>query len=70
MERILPMNNKLALFWELVLVIAGVFVFRGLWMLLDSLPFMHKPGALWLSLILGCGATVWAIHCVAKHEGK
>ena len=64
------MNKKLALFGELVLVLAGVFVFRGLWMLLDSLPIMHKPRALWLSLIFGSAATVWAIHCIAKHEGK
>ena len=64
------MNKTLALFGELVLVLAGVFVFRGLWMLLDSLPIMHKPGALWLSLIFGSAATVWAIQCIAKHEGK
>lgn len=64
------MNKKLALFGELVLVLAGVFVFRGLWMLLDSLPIMHRPGPLWLSLIFGSAATVWAIHCIAKHEGR
>ncbi len=64
------MNKRLALFGELVLVIAGVFVFRGLWMLLDSVEYMHTPRALWLSLIFGSIATVWALHCIAKHEGK
>jgi hypothetical protein len=64
------MNKKPVLLWELILVLAGVFVFRGLWMLLDTLAFMHRPVALWLSLIFGSVATVWAIHCVAKHEGN
>jgi len=52
------MNKILVLFWELTLVLAGVFVFRGLWMLLDTLEFMHKPLALWLSLIFGSAASV------------
>jgi hypothetical protein len=64
------MNNKILLLWELALVLAGVFVFRGLWMLLDSLECMHTPTALWLSLIFGSAITVLAIHCIAKHGGR
>jgi len=64
------MNRKLLLFWECVLLIASVFVFRGLWLLLDSLEFMHRPAGLWLSLILGSAVTVWAIHCITRHERK
>jgi len=63
------MNSKILLLWELALVLAGVFVFRGLWMLLDSLECMHTPAALWLSLTFGSVITVLAIHCIAKHEG-
>lgn len=64
------MNKKLVLISELALVIAGVFVFRGLWMLLDSLAFMHTPLALWLSLIVGTAVTIWALRCLIKQEGK
>lgn len=65
------MNNKrLLLFAELALVIAGVFVFRSLWMLLDSVDFMHTPLALWLSLIAGSAVTVWALRCILKHDAQ
>lgn len=63
-------NKKLVLLAELALVIAGVFVFRGLWMLLDLVAFMHTPLGLWLSLLLGTAVTVWALRCLIKREGK
>lgn len=63
-------NTRLVLLSELALVIAGVFVFRGLWMLLDLVDFMHTPLALWLSLLLGMAVTVWALRCLMKQEAK
>ena len=51
---------------ELVLVIAGVFVFRGMWTLLDSFEFMNEPVALWLSLVLGAIATIWALRFLIR----
>jgi hypothetical protein len=63
-------NKRLLLFAELALVIAGVFVFRGLWMLLDLAACMHTPLALWLSLLLGTAVTIWALRCLLKHEDK
>ena len=63
-------NKKLVLLSELALVIAGVFVFRGLWMLLDLVDFMHTPLALWLSLLLGTAITVWALRCLMKQKAK
>jgi len=63
-------NKKLVLIAELALVLAGVFVFRGLWMLLDSVEFMHNPIALWLSLFIGSAVTVWALRCLMKQDGK
>ena len=63
-------NKKLVLLSELALVIAGVFVFRGLWMLLDLVDFMHTPLALWLSLLLGTAITIWALRCLMKQEAK
>jgi len=64
------MNKTLVLIAELALVLASVFVFRSLWMLLDSVEFMRAPLALWLSLVLGSAVTVWALRCLMKHEGK
>jgi hypothetical protein len=64
------MNRKPVLIAELALVLASVFVFRGLWMLLDSVEFMHAPLALWLSLVLGSALIVWALRCLMKQEGK
>jgi glucose dehydrogenase len=63
------MSKTMVLIGELVLVVAGVFVFRGLWMLLDSVAFMHAPLALWLSSAAGMAATVWALWCIQKHGG-
>lgn len=54
---------------SLALILAGVFVFRGLWMLLDLVDFMHAPVALWLSLLFGTAVTVWAVRCVMKQQG-
>ncbi len=63
-------NKKLVLLAELALVLAGVFVFRGLWMLLDLVDFMHTPLALWLSLLLGTAITVWAVRCLMKQDAQ
>jgi hypothetical protein len=63
-------NKRLLLIAELALVIAGVFVFRSLWMLLDLLDFMHTPLALGLSLIAGSAVTAWALHCILKRDAK
>ena len=64
------MTLKRKLLAELILLLASVFVFRGLWMLLDALAFMHTPQALWLSLLSGTAATVWALHCLMDQERK
>lgn len=54
---------------ELVLVVAGVFVFRGMWTLLDTFEWMHDPLVLWLSMILGLVATVWAVGYLIRLKG-
>ena len=63
-------NKRILLLAELALIIAGVFVFRSLWMLLDSLVIMHTPPALWLSLVGGSVVTVWALHYICTNGGK
>lgn len=45
------MKNKPHLvFWELVLILASVLVFRGLWRLLDKVEWMNHRAGLWASL--------------------
>lgn len=63
------MKKTRALIAELALVVAGVFVFRGLWMLLDMLDFMHKPAALGLSLLAGIVVTAWTLRCLMTQDG-
>lgn len=64
------MNKPLVYVAELGLVVSGVFIFRGLWTLLDSVPFMQTPLALWLSLAGGVAVTIWALWCIQKHSGS
>ena len=63
-------SKRILLLAELALIVAGVFVFRSLWMLLDSMVFMHTPPALWLSLVGGSLITVWALHYICQYDGK
>ena len=39
-------NNPRLIAWEIVLLLASVFVFRGLWTLLDKVEWMSNPPAL------------------------
>lgn len=53
---------------EIVLILASVFIFRGLWMLLDGFAFMHEPLALWLSLLLGIMASIPALRYIIQQN--
>ena len=55
---------------EMILILAGVFVFRGLWTLLDRMPVMDSPAALWTSLLAGCAVSVWALKRLIKQDKK
>lgn len=41
------------MFWETLLVLGSVLVFRGLWHLMDNVPFMNSEAFLFLSLSVG-----------------
>ncbi|MBP9715193.1 MAG: hypothetical protein KBD52_01765 [Candidatus Pacebacteria bacterium] len=60
-------KNRKLLISEIVLLIASVFVFRSLWLLLDTFSFMHKPGILLVSLILGILFTIPAYRYIIKN---
>ena len=56
----MPMIKKV--FFELLLVLASVFIFRGLWSLLDQVERLNSTGALVLMLIVGLVVTVVVLY--------
>ena len=52
--------------WETVLLLASIFVFRSVWLLLDSVPWMSRPAGLWVSLAGGLGVTMVALVYVNR----
>ena len=53
-------NNPRLIAWEMVLLVASVFIFRGLWTLLDKVEWMSSTSALIRSLVIGVVLTVIA----------
>lgn len=64
------MKITILLIAEVILLVASVFIFRSMWMILDSVPFMHEPVVLWASLILAFVVTIPALRYVIRHGGK
>ena len=63
------MKNKSHLvFWELVLILASVLVFRGLWLLLDKVEWMNHLAGLWA--LLAVGVIVGLVALVAVNRGS
>jgi len=46
-------NKSYLVFWEMVLILASVLVFRSVWLLLDRIEWMSRPAGLWTSLTVG-----------------
>jgi len=53
------------LVYELILLIAGVFVFRSLWTLMDSIEFFNYTIVHIVLLIVGIVATITAVNGLA-----
>lgn len=47
------MEKRKHIFWEVLLLIASVFVFRGLWLILDRTLWFNTIELLWASVIFG-----------------
>jgi F0F1-type ATP synthase assembly protein I len=60
--------KKRLLVAELFLLIASVFVFRGLWEILDRVEGMSTPVALWLSFIVGIIVTIICLRYLFNHD--
>ncbi len=65
------MKNKPRLvFWELVLILASVLVFRGLWLLLDKVEWMNHRAGLWASLAVGVIVGIAALIAVNRGSSE
>ena len=65
------MKNKSHLvFWELVLILASVLVFRGLWLLLDKVEWMNHGAGLWASLTVGVIVGIVALVAVNRSSSE
>ena len=62
-------NNPRLIAWEIVLLLASVFVFRGLWTLLDKVEWMTSTTALIRSLVIGVVLTVIAFWRLNRNLG-
>lgn len=51
---------------EFLLIIASVFIFRSLWLLMDKIAFLSTITALIVMLIIGIGITIPALRVVLK----
>lgn len=55
---------------EIILILASVLIFRGLWGVLDSIYFMNSKFALIFSFIVGIILSVPAMDYVIRHYKK
>jgi hypothetical protein len=62
-------NNPRLIVWEIVLLLASVFVFRGLWTLLDKVEWMSNTSALIRSLVFGVVLSVIAFWRLNRNLG-
>ncbi len=63
-------HNLRLVFWEVVLLIASVLVFRGGWLLLDRLDWLNHPVGLWASLAFGMIVATVALVGVNRASSK
>ncbi|OGZ09250.1 MAG: hypothetical protein A3D67_01240 [Candidatus Lloydbacteria bacterium RIFCSPHIGHO2_02_FULL_51_22] len=53
---------------EVSLIVASVFIFRGLWTLLDRASFMNGDTALWASIVIGIAASIPALRYIIRNS--
>ena len=62
-----PKSKKLVVA-EVSLIVASVFIFRGLWTLLDRVPFMNTDTVLAVSLVVGFAASIPALRYIIRNS--
>lgn len=58
---------KFKILAEITIIVASVFVFRGIWLLLDIIPFMSEPLFLALFVLIGIGVIIPAVKYLLKN---
>jgi len=62
------MEKRKHVFWELTLLIGSVFVFRGLWTLMDRIPFFMTNKNLIIFFIIGILMTGIGFYKIVHSE--
>ena len=63
-------NSRHLVFWEMAILVASVLVFRGLWLLLDTIEWLSRPAGLWASLAVGMIAATVVLAVVNRASSK
>ncbi|MEM2111766.1 MAG: hypothetical protein QXX08_07805 [Candidatus Bathyarchaeia archaeon] len=57
-------------FWEFLLLLVSILVFRSVWTILDKIPAMKNDFEIWVSLILGAAVAFTSIFMINKYAEK
>lgn len=63
-------GRRSLLFWEMVLLFGSIPVFRGLWMLCDTVEFLNSYAGIAISFSIGALLCVVALLALNKDSGK
>ena len=58
-------DMKKTIYWEVILILASVLIFRSAWNLLDKLMGTESIG-LWITLLIGISAAVISLYIMGK----
>lgn len=62
------MEKRKHVFWELTLLIGSVFVFRGLWTIMDRIPFFGTNSNLWIFFFIGIIMTALGFYKIVHSD--
>jgi len=63
-------NKSYLIFWEMVLILASILMFRSAWLLLDGIEWMNRPAGLGLCLAVGVIVGTVALAAVNRASSK
>jgi len=63
-------NKSYLVFWEMVLILASILMFRSVWLLLDGIEWMTRPAGLWASLAVGVIVGAVALAALNRASSK
>jgi len=55
------MKKSKHIFYELILIVAGVFIFRGLWTLMDRVELFNSSSMHAILVLVGIIASIYAV---------